>query len=81
MSSRFQVPILPVVSPELRLSDQFSYWDVGYPALMLTDTAFFRNPNYHTPTDTFETLDYPIMAAITRQLAKTLEKMSENLNL
>ncbi len=81
MSSRFQVPILPVVSPELRLSDQFSFWDVGYPALMLTDTAFFRNPNYHTQTDTFETLDYPIMAAITRQLAKTLEKMSGNLNL
>jgi hypothetical protein len=48
---------------------------------MLTDTAFFRNPNYHTPTDTFETLEYPIMAAITRQLAKTLEKMSKNLNL
>jgi hypothetical protein len=81
MSSGFQVPILPLVSPELRLSDQFSYWDVGYPALMLTDTAFFRNPNYHTPTDTFETLDYPIMAAITRQLAETLEKMSKNLNL
>jgi hypothetical protein len=81
MSSGFQVPILPLVSPELRLSDQFSYWDFGYPALMLTDTAFFRNPNYHTPTDTFETLDYPIMAAITRKLAKTLEKMSKNLNL
>ena len=81
MSSRFKVPILPLVSPELRLSDQFSYWDVGYPALMLTDTAFFRNPNYHMPTDTFETLNYPIMAAITHQLAITLKQMSKKLNL
>ncbi|MFM8454253.1 MAG: M28 family peptidase [Gammaproteobacteria bacterium] len=79
MSASSKVPILPLVAPELRLSDQFNYWDVGYPALMLTDTAFYRNPNYHLPTDTFNTLNYPNMAATTRQLAKTLKKMSRKL--
>jgi hypothetical protein len=45
------VPTLPLVMPEMRLSDHLCYWDEGYPALMLTDTALFRNPNYtSTPT-------------------------------
>jgi hypothetical protein len=69
------VPVMPLIHPELRLSDQFCYWDVGYPALMLTDTAFFRNPNYHEPSDTFETLNYCIMAGITRQLIAAFKKL------
>jgi hypothetical protein len=69
------VPVIPMIHAEMRLSDQFSYWDVGYPALMLTDTAFFRNPNYHEPSDTFETLNYCIMARITRQLIATFKKL------
>jgi hypothetical protein len=43
-------------------SDHWSYWQHGLPALMVTDTAFLRNPNYHRPTDTPETLDYRRMA-------------------
>lgn len=42
---------------EVRLSDHSPFWDVGIPAVMVTDTAFFRNPHYHQPSDTLETLD------------------------
>lgn len=57
------------ILPETRLSDHASFWDAGLPAVMVTDTAFFRNPNYHLPSDTVDTLDFTFMA----QLAKTLE--------
>ena len=40
-----------------RLSDHSPFWDAGYPALMITDTSFLRNPHYHMPTDTPDTLD------------------------
>jgi Zn-dependent M28 family amino/carboxypeptidase len=46
------------------LSDQRNYWKFGYPALMVNDTAFIRNPNYHTKQDTIETLDFPKMSAV-----------------
>jgi hypothetical protein len=49
-------------------SDQWSFWQFGYPAFMVTDTALFRNPNYHTPSDTPETLDYVRMARVTEGL-------------
>jgi hypothetical protein len=62
----------------LRLSDQFPYWDEGIPALMLTDTALFRNPNYHRSSDLPETLDYSIMAMITKQVAASLLLLSED---
>jgi Zn-dependent M28 family amino/carboxypeptidase len=57
------------ILPETRLSDHASFWDAGLPALMVTDTAFFRNPNYHLASDTIETLDFTFMA----QLVKSLE--------
>lgn len=50
--------------PEVRLSDHSPFWDVGYPALMITDTSFFRNPHYHHSSDTLETLDVPFMAKV-----------------
>jgi hypothetical protein len=46
------------------LSDQRSYWAFGYPALMINDTAFIRNPHYHQTTDTIDTLDFPKMTAV-----------------
>jgi hypothetical protein len=46
------------ILPETRLSDHASFWDAGMAALMVTDTAFFRNPNYHLPSDTIDTLDF-----------------------
>jgi Peptidase family M28 len=45
-------------------SDQLNYWHAGYNAVMITDTAFFRNLNYHTAQDTFEKLDYKRMAMV-----------------
>ena len=51
------------------LSDHQSYWQHGYPAVMATDTAPLRNPNYHEATDTPETLDYPRLAAVASRLA------------
>jgi len=50
--------------PEVRLSDHSPFWDLGYPALLVTDTAFFRNPHYHSPSDTLETLDFAFMANV-----------------
>ena len=56
----------PTFLPEAGFSDHKSYWDVGLPAVMITDTAFLRNPNYHKPTDTPDTLDYTRMADVVR---------------
>lgn len=62
-----QVPALPVeflqvpdngrTFPPTRLSDHSPFWDEGFPALMITDTSFMRNPHYHQPSDTIDTLD------------------------
>jgi Zn-dependent M28 family amino/carboxypeptidase len=50
---------------ETRLSDHSSFWDEGFPALMITDTSFFRNPHYHKASDTADTLDYDFLAKVT----------------
>jgi Zn-dependent M28 family amino/carboxypeptidase len=49
---------------EARLSDHSPFWDQGFPALLVTDTAFLRNPNYHLPSDTMETLDFEFMRKV-----------------
>jgi Zn-dependent M28 family amino/carboxypeptidase len=46
---------------EVRLSDHSTFWDRGVSALMITDTAFLRNPNYHLPSDRMETLNFEFM--------------------
>jgi Zn-dependent M28 family amino/carboxypeptidase len=58
--------------PETRLSDHASFWDAGLPALMVTDTALFRNPHYHLPTDTIDTLDFTFMAELVKSLELAL---------
>lgn len=67
------IPLFSICLPEkvsdIRLSDNSSFWDQGYPALMLTDTSFLRNPNYHRATDTPETLNYEIMTEVTLGVA------------
>jgi aminopeptidase YwaD len=50
---------------EVRLSDHSTFWDEGFPALMVTDTSFLRNPNYHLPSDRIETLDFEFMQKVT----------------
>ncbi|NIN73269.1 MAG: M28 family peptidase [Gemmatimonadetes bacterium] len=54
--------------PLTRLSDNASFWDRGYPSLMITDTAFLRNPHYHMPTDSADTLDYGFMGQVARAM-------------
>ncbi|MCP5070148.1 MAG: M28 family peptidase [bacterium] len=49
---------------DLFRSDHVGFWLEGYDALLLTDTADFRNPNYHQATDTYATLDFPYMTAV-----------------
>lgn len=66
---------LPETINEIRLSDNSSFWDQGYPALMLTDTSFLRNPNYHQSTDTPETLDYPRMTEVTLGVASAMKQL------
>lgn len=47
-------------------SDHRSYWHYGYNAVMITDTAFYRNHNYHKPTDTIDTLNFEKMSGVVR---------------
>lgn len=54
----------PGFIPPLFLSDHSSFWKYGFPALMITDTAFLRNPNYHASTDKADTLNFRFMAEV-----------------
>ena len=56
----------------INLSDNYSFWRHGYRAIMITDTSFFRNRNYHQETDTIETLDFGQMAELVKGLYYTL---------
>lgn len=58
-------------------SDHWSFWQIGVPAVMITDTAHFRNPRYHTENDTPDTLDYDRMAALAIVLENTIHKLAE----
>jgi len=49
---------------EMRLSDHSPFWDEGFPALLVTDTSFLRNPNYHLPSDRIETLNFEFMRRV-----------------
>ena len=65
---KLTVPFNGWMLPSVRLSDHASFWDQGYRAVMLTDSAFFRNPNYHLSSDTLETLDTAFMAELVESL-------------
>ncbi len=54
----------PALIPGVDFSDHLSYWAEGYPAIMVTDTAFFRNKAYHGSGDTWDRLDYARMAQV-----------------
>ncbi len=54
------------------LSDHRNYWKFGYSAVLITNTAFFRNKNYHTVGDTAERLDIKKMALVTDELFRTI---------
>jgi Zn-dependent M28 family amino/carboxypeptidase len=81
------VPELPVVGlkvylglegwlPVLHRSDHSPFWKAKIPAMLWTDTAEFRNPNYHRPTDTPETLDYTFMRRVTQLIIATVARQA-----
>jgi len=59
-----QVVSFPTKEGLAGLSDQRNYWHFGYQALMINDTSFIRNPNYHQTSDTIETLDFEKMTEV-----------------
>ncbi len=61
--------------PGVAWSDHQSFWQEGYPAVMVTDTAFYRYKAYHTEKDTPEKLDYPAMAQVVEGLFHTLRTL------
>lgn len=77
------LPIVPLVVPgngeklpDTRRSDHTSFWEQGFPALMLTDTANFRNPHYHRPTDTLDTLNLDFMVSVTEGLIAAITSLA-----
>ncbi len=56
-------------------SDHRNYWKFGYDAVMITDTAFYRNPNYHEPSDTLDTLDFIRMKEVVKGICWSLLNM------
>ena len=81
---RPHLPVLPLIVPgngellpDTRRSDHTPFWEHGFPAVMLTDTANFRNPHYHRPTDTIETLNLDFMSAVADGLTAAIVCLSE----
>jgi len=83
--SRHQIalPVLPLVVPgngevlpDARRSDHAPFWDRGYRAIMLTDTANFRSPHYHKPSDTLETINVPFVAEVCRAVGATVVELA-----
>lgn len=62
----------PEAIPGVGFSDHWSFWQEGYPALMVTDTAMFRYPHYHEAEDTPDKIDFERMARVVRGLEKVI---------
>ena len=80
MGEHVPIKVLPVPNkghslPDVRLSDHSPFWDVGYDAVMVTDTSFMRNPHYHRMSDTIDTLDIDFLAAVTEALDNGLRAL------
>jgi len=68
--------VLPWFLPGVFWSDHWPFWKMGYPAIMVTDTALFRNPHYHTAGDRPETLDGARMARVVAGLVKVIDNLA-----
>lgn len=66
----------PADWPGIGWSDQWSFWREGYPAIMITDTAVFRYPYYHTPLDTPDKVDFERMARVVDGVRTVIESLS-----
>ena len=68
---------LPAFIPGVSWSDQWSFWQHGYPGIMITDTAPFRYPHYHRATDTHDKLDYDRFALVVSGMEKVIEGLDK----
>jgi Zn-dependent M28 family amino/carboxypeptidase len=77
--SKFPIESIATFSivPGIDFSDHASFWLYGYKAVMITDTAFYRNPNYHSHTDLPHTLNYKDLAEVVRGLYYVIMKLSD----
>src|SRR5438552_1694199 len=66
---------LPSFIPGVSWSDQWAFWRHGYPGIMITDTAPFRYPHYHSATDTPDKLDYDRFALVVSGVQKVIEEL------
>ncbi|MBD1886967.1 M28 family peptidase [Microcoleus vaginatus] len=69
------VPNRGLIVPDTRRSDHVPFWDNGYPAIMVSDTANMRNPHYHRESDRIETLDLDFLAGVCRGLVEAIRYM------
>jgi len=65
----------PPALPGIDFSDHLNYWKFGYSALMITDTSFYRNKNYHEPRDTLDTIDMVRMAEVINSVFNTIQRL------
>jgi len=68
---------LPSFIPGVSWSDQWSFWRNGYPGIMVTDTAPFRYPYYHSANDTPDKLDYDRFALVVSGMEKVIQEMDK----
>lgn len=64
--------------PDIRRSDNYAFWSYGFPALMITNTANYRNRRYHRNTDRYDTLDYETMARVSEGLTGMLAGLAND---
>ncbi len=64
-----------LIVPPTRLSDHAPFWDLGYPAIMVTDTAFLRNPHYHKSSDTIASLDLDFLTGVCKGLEVGIRRL------
>ena len=69
------VPNRGLIVPDTRRSDHVPFWDNGYPAIMVTDTANMRNPHYHRESDRIETLDLDFLAGVCLGLVEAIRHL------
>lgn len=69
---------LPGFVPGASWSDHWSFWQQGYPAIMITDTAPFRYPHYHLSTDTPDKLDYDRFALVVSGMEKVISDLARD---
>ena len=78
-SSRALVPVhaaaLPAALPGTGWSDHWAFWQAGYPALMVTDTAPWRYPWYHTPEDTPDKIDFEKLGDVVDGLEQVIDAL------